>query len=288
MRHGFLLINKPIGSTSHDIVSQVRRILSERSIGHLGTLDPAASGLMVLAVGAKALKVVELFTGATKEYVADIQLGKVSNTYDREGMITEVKLKPGWKIPDDASPIQEVIRSRFMGKVRQVPPAHSAINIGGKRAYDLARAGEEVKMPEREVTITDCAILTYDYPHLQLRVACSSGTYIRSLAHDIGQGLGCGGYLAGLERTKVGQWNIKHSQTPDSITWTDIVPLKEILSTFPKRILTDAEWEHIHHGRSIIIGPDPSAFIAWHKDLPVAILEHDKKREGMVKARKVL
>lgn len=287
MRHGFLLIDKPVGPTSHDIVAQLRRTLSEQKMGHLGTLDPQASGLLVVAVGSKALKVVEIFRTLTKEYIAEVHLGAVSTTYDFEGSITQTQLKPGWQQPADSSRIQTLIQERFLGKIEQRPPQFSAINIDGKRAYDLARQGKEVEMPVREVQISRCDILSYDYPKLRLQVACSSGTYIRSLAHDIGIALRCGGYLSALRRTKVGKWKIDKAIAPKDVTWTSIVPLKDILADFPKRELTAAEWKEIGFGRTIKgeVGTDP--LIAWFDGLPVAVLEPSTKQVGMLKARKV-
>jgi tRNA pseudouridine55 synthase len=290
MRHGFLLVNKSSGPTSHDVVARVRRTLHERSIGHLGTLDPAADGLLVLAVGAKALKAVEFFVGADKEYEAHVKLGSTSTTFDREGALSPVTLKPGWKIPEDAARIRVVIEQRFIGNIKQVPPQHSAISIGGERAYDKARRGESVDMPVREVEISECDILSYDYPHLILRVRCSSGTYIRSLAHDLGEALGCGGYLDGLRRTMVGPWSLRRAVTVDQVKWTDVVPLKEVLVSLPRIDLKAEQWEELKHGRPIVgVIPDPSQpLVAWIDGLPVAFLENDSRREGMLKPRKVI
>src|SRR3989339_527081 len=134
MRHGFLLIHKPVGPTSHDVVQAVRRRLNEGKIGHLGTLDPAAEGLLVLAVGAKALKGIELFSDLPKEYRAHIHFGATSTTYDREGVIERWSPVAGWHAPDEIT-IRSIIGSRFLGKIQQVPPAHSAVKIGGRRAY---------------------------------------------------------------------------------------------------------------------------------------------------------
>ena len=174
MRHGFLLIDKPIGPSSHDAVAQVRAVLKEQKIGHLGTLDPAAEGLLVLAVGAKALKVVELFSDLPKEYRAHIHFGATSTTYDREGVIERWSPVAGWHAPDEIT-IRSIIGSRFLGKIQQVPPAHSAVKIGGERAYRKARQGRGVNIPPREVEITECIIERYAYPHLHLKVACGSG-----------------------------------------------------------------------------------------------------------------
>ncbi len=289
MRHGFLLIHKPLGPTSHDVVAQVRRILSERKIGHLGTLDPLASGLMVLAVGAKALKVVELFNALPKVYEAEVTLGIESSTYDSEGVLETLKPKAGWLPPDDASRIQAIIDDRFLGKISQVPPAFSAIHVDGERAYRKAMRGENVEMKARETKISVCKVIDYHYPIVRLGVHCDSGTYIRSLAHDLGFSLRCGGYLSALVRTAVGEWSLKNAYAPDAVNWTHVLPLKDILLGLEKRDLSPAEWEEIRNGRPIEGDMDPEIpCIAWFEDLPVALLERSRKREGMLKPRKVL
>ncbi|MDD5041354.1 MAG: tRNA pseudouridine(55) synthase TruB [Candidatus Peribacteraceae bacterium] len=286
MRHGFLLIDKPCGPTSHDAVATVRAVLKEQKIGHLGTLDPAAEGLLVLAVGAKALKVVELFTDLSKEYEAVVHLGATSTTYDREGVIERWTPVAGWHAPDEIA-IRSLITSRFIGKIEQVPPAHSAVKVGGERAYRKARQGRGVNIPSREVEITGCAITHYDYPHLHLNVSCGSGTYIRSLAHDLGQVLQCGGYLEKLKRTRVGEWKLEAAVRPELATWTGVLPLKDVLAGFPKLELTDAEAEDIKHGRSIQkeIAPDT---IGWHGGLPIAVLIPCRDGTRTSRARKVL
>ncbi len=283
MRHGFLLIDKPEGPTSHDIVAAVRRALHEQSVGHLGTLDPSAEGLLVLAVGRKALKTVELFVGLPKEYRAVITFGSVSATYDREGPIEECMRNAGVGDPD-VSTIQEMIRTRFLGRIDQVPPRASAVKIGGERAYRKMRQGRSVELAARSVEISACTIVSYTYPTLTLQVSCGSGTYIRSLAHDLGQALRVGGYLFALRRTSVGDWSLEDAVTPEKCTWSDVMPLKDILSPFPKMTLNAKEYDALSHGRVIERAYEQGA-IAWHEDLPVAILE---SKSGGVKARKVL
>lgn len=283
MRHGFLLIDKPTGITSHTAVAIVRRRLGEKDAGHLGTLDPAASGLLVLAVGSKALKVIELFEGLSKEYRADIEFGAVSSTFDREGVIEQVTRKPGWDIPTD-SQINKLLDERFRGKISQVPPAFSAVHVNGQRAYDLARQGKQVELQARTVQIEKSSIVSYKYPKLVLDVRCGSGTYIRSLANDLGEAVGCGGYLSALRRTKVGEWSVDNGKSPDDATWTDIIPLKDILKDFPGIELTDAEWEDIKHGRTIPRPLEHETF-AWHQELPVALLT---PMAGGCRPRKVL
>ncbi len=289
LRHGFLLVAKPCGPTSHDIVAQLRRSLGEPKIGHLGTLDPQADGLMVVAVGAKALKVVELFNQLPKIYEAEVTLGVESTTYDREGVLTELEPKVGWIPPEDASRIQALIDDRFIGKTEQVPPIFSAVHVGGERAYRKAMRGEPVEMKARETIISQCRVTDYHFPVVTLEVHCDSGTYIRSLAHDLGTCLRCGGYLSALTRTGVGEWSLRSAVPPENITWTDVVPLKDILAGCTGRVVTDAEWTELRHGRLIegdLDGTKP--FVAWYQGLPVAILERSRKRQGMLKPRKVL
>jgi tRNA pseudouridine55 synthase len=269
--------------TSHDVVAIVRKTLGERGIGHLGTLDPAATGLLVLAVGRKALKVVELFNALSKEYEAHVKFGQVSTTYDGEGVLETPPPRPGWEIPEQAT-VQRAIRDHFVGRISQVPPAHSAISINGVRAYDLARSGKDVEMPVREVEITSCDITKYDYPNLFLTVCCGSGTYIRSLAHDLGKLLWCGGYLKALRRTKLGEWSVKQGIDPKAAMWGHVLPLKDVLAPLPRRDFTDDEWDDVQHGRVIEATVEQNT-IGWKDGLPVAILV--PAGEGMAKGRKV-
>lgn len=244
---------------------------------------------MVLAVGSKALKVVEFFVGLEKEYIADLRLGAVSTTYDAEGVIEEIPLKAGWVIPEDSSRIQTLITDHFIGKISQVPPIYSAIHVGGERAYRKAMRGENVEMKARETTIHSCAVTSYSFPHVSLCVHCDSGTYIRSLANDLGQTMRCGAYLTALKRTKVGEWSIDSAKAMKDVQWTDVIPLKDILKGFPGVVITHAEWEELRHGRSIDgTCPSDTPFFAWHHDLPVAVLEANLRASGTLKPRKVL
>lgn len=286
MRHGFLLIDKPVGPTSHDVVAQVRHHLDERKVGHLGTLDPGASGLLVLAVGAKALKVVELYNQLPKEYEAEVTFGSVSTTYDSDGVVEEVEPKPGWEVPDQTV-IQNHIADRFIGKVEQVPPAYSAVKVGGERAYRKMRQGKGVDLDSREVQIDKCDIISYDYPTLSLRVACGSGTYIRSIAHDLGQLIKFGGYLSALRRTKVGEWSVEDAVSPDHVAWTNVIPLKEVMSDRESIELTSEQAEDVRHGRNIDLEVKADT-VGWFEDLPIAILVPAKDGSQQAHARKVL
>lgn len=285
MRHGFLFVDKPVGPTSHDVVQGVRRTLQESSIGHLGTLDPLASGLLVLAVGAKALKVVELFGGLPKEYVAHIAFGAVSNTYDADGIIEVQPPKPGFAPPEQAT-LQRLLQDRFQGVIDQVPPAHSAVHVGGERAYRKARQGLDVVMPSRKVEITAAEIVEYAYPHLKLRVECGAGTYIRSLAHDLGQVMRCGAYLAGLRRTKVGEWDASLALAPSALSWGNVHPLKDVLAPLQKVEITEAQLQDLRHGKDLPLEVRPDT-IAWCGGLPVAILTPKKDGSRLAHPRKV-
>lgn len=283
MRHGFLLVDKPTGMTSHDAVAIVRRTLGERSVGHLGTLDPAATGLLVMAAGAKALKVVQLFGDLDKEYEAGVHFGVVSTTYDREGTMERILPPMGWSPPTEED-VRRAIRDRFVGRITQIPPAYSAIKIGGERAYRKARQGRDVEMPERTVNIDACDVVAYEYPHLTLRVRCGSGTYIRSLAHDLGQVLRAGGYLESLRRTKVGEWLVENAKAPDEVAWGNVLPLKDILANRPRYTLTGADYEDLRCGRNIEAEVAEDT-IGWYDDLPVAILV--PAPDGTAHARRV-
>ncbi len=289
MRHGVLLIDKPEGLTSHDVVARVRKKLPETHVGHLGTLDPLATGLLVLFVGAKALKILELFQGMEKTYEARITFGKVSATFDREGPIEEVTPKKGWTPPNEKQ-LVELLATHFTGDHQQTPPHHSAVHIDGERAYEIIRKNPDAifTLPTRTVHIAKMQLLSYKYPAALLRIQSSSGTYIRSLAHELGQVMHCGAYLEGLQRTKIGKWKLTDACTLEHIAWAHVLPLKEILLPFDRLELTEEEWEEIQHGRSIPRRLTNEPCIAWHGELPVAVLQRDPKFPAKAHPRKVL
>lgn len=285
MRHGFLLIDKPSGPTSHDVVETVRRVLPESNVGHLGTLDPGASGLLVVAVGSKALKVIEFFEDLPKEYEAEIHFGSVSTTYDAQGAIEEIAAKPGWS-PPALDQLQKTIARRFVGSVRQVPPMYSAVHVEGQRAYDRARRGQHVSVPARTVDISACDILAYEYPRLRLCIRCGAGTYIRSLAHDLGQVLRCGAYLQGLCRTRVGEWSVEEAVPPERAAWSRVLPLKEILKPFGSIDVTPEEAQDLGFGRRIVREVKTET-VAWYDGLPIAVLIPAKDGSRTAQPRKV-
>ncbi|MEX1995389.1 MAG: tRNA pseudouridine(55) synthase TruB [Candidatus Saccharimonadales bacterium] len=220
---GILLVDKPLDWTSHDVVAKVRSIIKTGTaqkikIGHTGTLDPAATGLLVLVLGSYTKKASD-FSKLDKTYEAELTLGQESTTGDNEGE----KRKISGKQPT-LGEIEEVLK-RFTGKIKQTPPVYSAIKVDGQRAYRLARQGKQIKLESREVSIYKVSDITYDYPRLGFTARVSSGTYIRSLAEDIGQSLGTGAYLSALRRTKVGQLSLKDAQNLSELSLNTIAAL---------------------------------------------------------------
>ncbi len=219
MSDQIICIDKPAGMTSFGVVARVRRVLSRDAgkkikVGHTGTLDPFATGLMILVTGAEC-KNAGVYTKLDKVYEATIRLGKTSTTGDPEGELTEIS---------DAVPTREQIDAavvQLTGEIQQRPPIFSAIKINGQRAYKLARDGQEVEIPLRTVTVYSLEVTAYDYPELKIRVHVSSGTYIRSLAVDIGQLLGTGAYCTALRRTSIDKWSLDTAQALSDFGVTD-------------------------------------------------------------------
>lgn len=209
---GRILIDKPAGITSFGVVARVRRVLKQKlgkkkiKVGHTGTLDPFATGLLVLLYGKETKNAMNL-TKLDKIYEAEFTLGQISSTGDPEGEISDCS---DFKIPT-LEQIQNEINRNFLGKIEQTPPAFSAIKIDGQRAYDLARKGADFEIPKRTVEILSFEILDYNFPILKVRTHVSSGTYIRSLAEDLGDKLGCGAYCSKLRRTKIANLDVSNA-----------------------------------------------------------------------------
>jgi tRNA pseudouridine55 synthase len=206
-----LLIDKPLDWTSFDVVRKLRRLVRTKKIGHAGTLDPLATGLLILCTG-KFTKRINEYMAKEKEYTGTITLGASTPTYDLESEPV-VQKDAAYVTPDL---VHEVIAAQFTGAIDQVPPAHSAIKVGGKRVYELARKGKEVKLDPRRVTVRTFEITAFRLPVLEFRVVCSTGTYIRSLANDLGAVLGCGGYLSSLRRTRIGEFTVEQALTMET------------------------------------------------------------------------
>jgi tRNA pseudouridine55 synthase len=202
-----LLIDKPLEWTSFDAVNKIRNLLRIKKVGHAGTLDPLATGLLIICTG-KFTKRINEYMAQEKEYTGTITLGAITPTYDLESE------------PQDFKPVDHITEEQiqdatkpFIGQIMQIPPAHSAIKVGGKRVYELARQGKEVKLEPRKLFIKEFVITKIEMPLVHFRVICSTGTYIRSLANDFGETLGCGGYLSKLCRTKIGEFKVDDALT---------------------------------------------------------------------------
>ena len=212
MISGVLLIDKPAGLTSHDVVARIRRVSHQRKVGHTGTLDPFATGLLLVALGG-ATKNIKYTHDWPKEYEAIITLGATSTTDDPEGELT--------KQADVSPPTEDTVRatlSSFLGEQRQVPPAFSAKKIGGERAYKKMRRGESVELPPHVIVIHELELLRYEFPEAGIRVSCSTGTYIRALARDIGHSLSAGAYCSSLRRTAIGPHSVNQATPLASLT----------------------------------------------------------------------
>ena len=206
-----LLIDKPLEWTSFDVVRKLRPLVKTKKVGHAGTLDPLATGLLILCTG-KFTKRINDYMAQEKEYSGTIVLGASTPTYDLES-----EPRPG-KDPAYLTQVmvQDAIEREFTGEILQTPPIHSAIKVGGKRVYELARKGKEVKLEPRPVVVSVFEITRFALPELDFRVVCSTGTYIRSLANDLGAVLGCGGYLSALRRTRIGEFRADQAMTMEA------------------------------------------------------------------------
>ena len=260
---GVLVIDKPAGPTSHDIVACVRRTLSLKKVGHLGTLDPLATGVLPLVVG-RATRLASLLAGASKQYDAVIRLGLITDTYDITGTVVGGADAPR---PDATSaeidglqPSPETIAhaaAGFVGSYPQRPPPFSAKKIDGVRAYDLARRRQPVEVTPAQVTVEALTVLSIDGPRVRCRIACSSGFYIRSLAHDLGDALGCGGCLETLRRERHGPFNLQAAvplaQVVEKSAWvaTQFVPMGSLLPSIPAVVVSDQGARRAAHGNPL-------------------------------------
>jgi len=279
MKSGFILINKPEGPTSFDIIRDLRRSLKTKKMGHAGTLDPLASGLLIVAVE-QATKLLPLVPVDTKEYHFTIQFGETRTTGDREGEVEQ----SGFIIPTRES--LESVLPQFRGTISQVPPAYSAIKVNGQRAYDLARKGEEVILQSREIDIESLELIAYDETQgkADLIVNCSTGTYVRSLAFDIAKVLGSGGYASRIHRTRVGMFFLENAFATE-----DVVSEDQVLD--PQTIL--AEWGTTAiEGRTEMLFRNGNAFATdladrdriWVTGEDGSLIALAKVESGMVKS----
>jgi len=249
---GIFNINKATGMTSHDVVAKIRKLIKQKRVGHAGTLDPAASGVLPICVG-QATRVAEYLSESGKAYSAEIVFGIVTDTYDSEGMVIRTASVENLSLAQ----IEEALR-HFTGPQMQMPPRYSAIKLQGQPAYKRVRAGEDVSLEPRPIVIYQLNILDWLPPGLILAIECSKGTYIRSLAYDLGEYLNCGAYLAKLVRTRSGPFTLSESitleQLADAVTSGTVAehlyPADKVLQDYPALVLDATAAQHVRHGNA--------------------------------------
>jgi tRNA pseudouridine55 synthase len=267
--HGVLIVDKPAGPTSHDVVAVARRALGISKIGHTGTLDPLATGVLPLVVG-RATRLASLMTGAEKEYLARVAFGESTETYDSE-KASGSQEATGRKVPESQGAIAEAL-VEFRGTYSQMPPPFSAKKIAGTPAYKLARQQKPVELKPVQVTVKELELCGYADGVAELRLVCSSGFYVRSLAHDLGQRLGCGAHLESLRRTRAGAFEDADAVPLDTIVREGavaaqrLIPLDRLLTELPSVVLTDDGVRRASHGNALgpqdLHPPSPDGLLA--------------------------
>ena len=247
--NGIILVDKPQDWTSHDIVAKLRGVLHERRIGHSGTLDPLATGLLVVFVG-RATRAVEFAEADSKEYIAGLHLGVSTDTQDITGNIVAESAA----LPDEAA-LREAI-GRFIGDIEQIPPMYSAIKIGGKKLYELARRGESVERAPRKITVSAIDIAGRDGDDYILNISCSKGTYVRTLCSDIGEALGCGACMSSLRRMRAGVFSVDDAHSLADI----ILPVDTLFTSFPKLTVSQSAAKRLKNGNIIKISAEDGEY----------------------------
>jgi tRNA pseudouridine55 synthase len=251
--YGVLNINKPAGMTSHDVVQRVRRMMKERRVGHTGTLDPSATGVLVLCIG-KATRIAQYLEAGEKEYRAVMRLGVTTDTLDADGQVLETRCH----LPPDRSMVLQALQ-QFTGSMMQTPPAYSAVKVQGVPSYKLARQGKAEPLKPRQITVHAIDLASYEHPFVTLDVRCSKGVYIRTLCADIGEALGCGAHLTGLVRTRSGTFALSEAVSLDTIEFLSeqgklqevVVTLERALEDIPSITVEDEAARKILHGNRI-------------------------------------
>lgn len=251
MANGILIVDKPANWTSQDVVSKLRGVFHERRAGHGGTLDPMATGVLPVFFG-RATRAVEFFEHAEKTYVATLCLGCITDTQDSTGTVLERR-----PVEVSRAALEEVL-SRFLGQQSQIPPMYSAIKVGGKKLYELARSGREVERKPRSIHIFSIDLLEFDGTEAVLRIHCSKGTYVRTLCHDIGAALGCGGCMSALRRIQAGSYTEARSHTMEEILACEepetlLLPVDSLFSAYPRLTLTANQEKQCRNGASFSI-----------------------------------
>lgn len=273
---GILLIDKPQGITSHGVISRLRKTLNTRRIGHAGTLDPLATGLLVVAVG-PATRFLQYLALEPKIYEATIRFGESTNTFDSEGEVAQTR-----PVPENLEVQIQNHLPKFLGKIAQFPPIYSAIKHQGQPLYAYARKGEDVEIKPRHIFIEDFTFKSSNGQEVFFSITCSGGTYIRSLAHDLGEAIGCGGHITQLRRTGAGEFMVDKAIPLDEVTPFNIIPLGKALSHLPCAHLSALQTIDIRHGRTIDypIAETPDPVVLFTPDGNVLGIAHVVKIEG--------
>lgn len=254
MYHGMINVYKEAGFTSHDVVAKLRGICKQKKIGHTGTLDPDAVGVLPVCLG-NGTKLCDMLTDKEKEYVAGFRLGMTTDTQDISGKILETK-----PVTVSLEEVEQCVRT-FLGEQQQIPPMYSALKVNGKKLYELAREGKEVERKPRAITIYEIEMIENKLPDFQIRVKCSKGTYIRTLCHDIGQTLRCGAVMTSLIRTKVGMFDVKDAYRLSEIEKMEnenrlsgvIVSVEEMFSYLPRATVANRAEIALHNGNTLLL-----------------------------------
>lgn len=269
---GFLNIYKPKGKTSHDVVAYLRRVTGIKQIGHTGTLDPFAEGVLPVCIG-KATRLIE-YMNDDKAYIGTVQLGKSTTTYDIEGEIVNTSDK---KV--STNQIEQALKN-FRGEIEQIPPIYSAIKVNGKKLYEYARKGEDIEIKPRKVNIKELKILNFNNENLELYIECSKGTYIRAIANDLGEKLGTFGHLTKLVRVKAGDFLLQNSVKLDDLNTKEAVnnhlicPLDKL--NYPRYELNDEQKEKVSHGMALSFNSAEGIVILTYKDSLAAVAKSVK------------
>ncbi|MFZ5442779.1 MAG: tRNA pseudouridine(55) synthase TruB [Myxococcota bacterium] len=259
--NGVLVVDKPKGITSFDVVREVRRALGVKKVGHTGTLDPMATGVLPICIG-DATKIAQFITEATKAYDATVKLGATTDTLDAEGRVLETR-----PVPPVTRELLEAALQRFRGTFQQVPPMYSAIKVGGKRLYELARAGEEIERAPREVTVYELVLRDFSADEVKLSVTSSKGFFVRSLAADLGEALGCGAHLTALRRTQAGPFLLAQAIPLAEVVAQRgavaprLVSLNDALTDLPEVRLAAAQAARVRHGGLVEVAATMSGLV---------------------------